>query len=298
VVNSRWELPATVAGPCKTIHHLRLTYLPALSVSADFFGVLQSISQAHISASRVMSAPEDDDSERILVVEDDEDLARLLEIHLRDLGYAVDLVHDGAAGLEHAQERGYVLLILDLMLPELDGTEVCKRVRAEDDRLPILMLTAKSEEADKVLGLGLGADDYVTKPFSIRELIARVKALFRRVEADREAHAEAPEEIAFGPLVIAPPKRKVWHGNDLLDLTAKEFDLLLLLARHPGRAYSRSELLDEVWGYQYEGYSHTVNTHINRLRGKIEDDPSEPRLVQTVWGVGYRFAEREELVGS
>jgi DNA-binding response OmpR family regulator len=237
-------------------------------------------------------------ADRVLVVEDDEELAHLLEIHLNDQGYAVDLAHDGRTGLEHAQGNAYALLILDLMLPELDGVEVCKRVRADDDQLPILMLTARSEETDKVLGLEMGADDYVTKPFSIRELMARVKALFRRVEVDREAPDEDQEEIAFGPLRIAPPKRKVWLSEDSLELTAKEFDLLLLLARHPGRAYNRQELLDQVWGYQYEGYSHTVNTHINRLRSKIEEEPSDPRFVQTVWGVGYRFAEREELATS
>jgi DNA-binding response OmpR family regulator len=241
------------------------------------------------------------DADRILVVEDDRDLAQLLEIHLCDLGYAVDQVHDGAEGLEQAQSRSYALLILDLMLPTLNGVEVCKRLRADDDQLPILMLTARSEETDKVLGLEVGADDYVTKPFSIRELMARVKALFRRVDVDRETAAdgeEEEEEIVFGPLRMAPPKRKAWLHGEPLELTVKEFDLLMLLARHPGRAYDRQELLEKVWGYQYEGYSHTVNTHINRLRGKIEDDPSEPRLVQTVWGVGYRFAERDELVGS
>lgn len=234
-------------------------------------------------------------SSRILVVEDDVELARLLELHLGDLGYAVDLAHDGATGLEKARAGDYVLLVLDLMLPELDGMEVCKRVRADDDQLPILMLTAKSEELDKVLGLEIGADDYVTKPFSIRELIARVKALFRRIEADREATPDAQEPLTIGALTIEPAKRKVTRGEESVELTVKEFDLLLLLARHPGRAYSRQELLDEVWSYQYEGYSHTVNTHINRLRGKIEDEPSEPSYVRTVWGVGYRFAERDEL---
>jgi DNA-binding response OmpR family regulator len=161
------------------------------------------------------------------------------------------------------------------------------------------MVTAKTEEVDKVLGLELGADDYITKPFSIREVLARVKALFRRVEVDQEAQQDdetAPIEL--GSLVVEPEKRKVRVNGDVVDLTGKEFELLLLFAKNPGRAYSRDELLDEVWGYQYSGYSHTVNTHINRLRNKIEPDPSEPRYVKTVWGVGYRFAEPDELAAS
>jgi DNA-binding response OmpR family regulator len=179
------------------------------------------------------------------------------------------------------------------MLPGMSGTEVCRQLRERERATPILMLTAKSEERDKVLGLDLGADDYVTKPFSIRELLARVRALLRRVELDQPE--EAPAEIAFGDLVIEPAKRKVRVAGEPVELTAKEFDLLNLFAQHPGRAFSRQELLDKVWGYQYAGYSHTVNSHINRLRSKIEPDPSAPRYVQTVWGVGYRFAEEEDL---
>lgn len=232
----------------------------------------------------------------ILVVEDDEDLTELLTIHLHDLGYEVDVVHNGETGLHRALERDYALVILDIMLPGMDGLDVCKRIRSEKRSLPVLMLTAKSEELDKVLGLEVGADDYVTKPFSIRELMARIKALFRRIEVDRETNGAPPsEKLQYGELVINPVKRKVTLGGETVDLTAKEFDLLLLFAQHPGRAYSRDELLDRLWGYQYSGYSHTVNTHINRLRGKIEDNPSEPRYIKTVWGVGYRFAEEEEL---
>jgi DNA-binding response OmpR family regulator len=159
------------------------------------------------------------------------------------------------------------------------------------------MVTAKTEEVDKVLGLELGADDYITKPFSIREVMARVKAMFRRVEVDQEAQEQSEENapIQYDGLVVEPTKHKVTVDGESVDLTSKEYELLLLFARNPGRAYSRQELLDEVWGYQYNGYSHTVNTHINRLRNKIEPDPSSPRFVKTVWGVGYRFAEREEL---
>ncbi len=235
-------------------------------------------------------------ADTILVIEDDPDIADLLRIHLRDLGYAVERVAEGRAGLRKALSGHYALVILDLMLPELDGLEVCKRIRAENPYLPILMLTARAEELDKVLGLELGADDYLTKPFSIRELIARVKALFRRIEIDQQnLQREAGQDLRYGDLLVEPEKRKVTLRNQTVELTAKEFDLLLLFAQHPGRAYSRQELLDLVWGYQYSGYSHTVNTHINRLRSKIEDDPSNPVYIKTVWGLGYRFAEREEV---
>lgn len=241
----------------------------------------------------VTTAPE----KRILLVEDDDDIADLLTLHLTDEGHAVEKVGDGDAGLEHALHEEYDLIILDIMLPGTDGFDICRRLRQEKCPTPILMVTAKTEEVDKVLGLELGADDYITKPFSIREVLARVKALFRRVEVDQEAQEEGAETpIELGGLVIEPEKRKVTVGQEAIDLTSKEFELLLLFARNPGRAFSRDELLEEVWGYQYSGYSHTVNTHINRLRNKIEPTPSEPQYVKTVWGVGYRFAEPEELV--
>ncbi len=232
----------------------------------------------------------------ILLVEDEPDIADLLSLHLGDLGYRVDAVADGALGLQKALAEAYALVILDLMLPGMNGVEVCKQLRTHGRAMPILMLTSKSEEVDKVLGLELGADDYVTKPFSIRELIARVRALLRRVELDQPE--EEVGDLAFGELLIEPSKRKVHLGGEPVELTAKEFDLLALFAQHPGRAFSRQELLDKVWGYQYAGYSHTVNSHINRLRSKIEPDPATPRYVQTVWGVGYRFTEDEELAGS
>jgi len=234
---------------------------------------------------------------RILLVEDDDDIADLLDLHLSDEGHRVEIVDDGDKGLERALNEDHDLIILDIMLPGTDGFDICRRLRQEKNPTPILMVTAKTEEVDKVLGLELGADDYITKPFSIREVLARVKALFRRVEVDQEAQKDdetAPIEL--GSLVVEPEKRKVRVNGDAVDLTSKEFELLLLFVKNPGRAYSRDELLDEVWGYQYSGYSHTVNTHINRLRNKIEPDPSEPRYVKTVWGVGYRFAEPDELV--
>ena len=182
------------------------------------------------------------------------------------------------------------------MLPEIDGFEVCKKIRAENEALPILMLTARAEEVDKVLGLELGADDYLTKPFSVREMTARVKAILRRIKVEREMKSDALSDwLQIGGLTVDFEKRRVELNGEIVELTAKELDLLLLFARHPGRAYSRQELLDLVWGYQFIGYSHTVNTHINRLRSKIEDDPSAPKFIKTVWGLGYRFAEPQEL---
>lgn len=235
----------------------------------------------------------------ILLVEDDADIADLLELHLTDEDYRVDAIDDGDEGLDRALQCTYDLIILDIMLPGTDGFDICRRLRQEKCHTPVLMVTAKTEEVDKVLGLELGADDYITKPFSIREVLARVKAIFRRVEVDRGTqHQNGDAPIEIDDLVIEPAKRKVTLDGESVDLTSKEFELLVLFARHPGRAYSRQELLDEVWGYQHDGYSHTVNTHINRLRNKIEPDPSSPQYVKTVWGVGYRFAEREELAKS
>ncbi|MEW6324385.1 MAG: response regulator transcription factor [Nitrospirota bacterium] len=231
---------------------------------------------------------------KILVIEDDRDIARLVELHLRDLGCEVHLAFDGAAGLEKASSKPYDLIILDLMLPGLDGLEICRRLRAGPRYTPILMLTARSAEVDRVLGLEVGADDYLTKPFSIRELVARVKALFRRVEAlGSQAPPESRKAIRTGDLVIDVEKRTVTLQGKPADLTAKEFDLLLRFAQHPGRVYTRAQLLDLVWGYAHNGYEHTVNSHINRLRAKIEKDPTRPRYVLTVWGVGYKFVEQD-----
>ena len=234
---------------------------------------------------------------KILIIEDDPHMSELLEIHLGDLGYQLKHAADGVAGVEKFEEDEYALVILDLMLPKLDGFEVCKKIRAQNNFTPILMLTSKSEELDKVLGLELGADDYITKPFSIRELMARIKAIFRRMEADKEkATGNAnSKELIFGDLKIYLDKRKVLLDKAPIDLTAKEFDLLALFASNPGRAYSRQELLDIVWGYQFDGYEHTVNSHINRLRSKIEQDPANSKYIKTVWGIGYSFVEPEEL---
>ncbi len=231
-------------------------------------------------------------SRRILVVEDNKDLAHLLDMHLRDLSYEVDLALDGDHGLAKAQTEKYDLIILDLMLPGVDGLEICRRLRSKGGYTPILMLTSKSSELDRVLGLEMGADDYVTKPFSIRELLARVKAIFRRIdELKSEQRDGEPTIIKAGELLIDPEKRYVTVKDKTVDLTAKEFDLLYHFARHPGKVFARSQLLDKVWGYGHDGYEHTVNSHINRLRAKIEENPAQPLYILTVWGIGYKFAE-------
>jgi DNA-binding response OmpR family regulator len=233
----------------------------------------------------------------VLVVEDDKDITGLLDIHLKDLNCKVSIVHDGEKGFNNILKNKYDLVVLDVMLPKMDGLEICRKVRAEKNNTPILMLTAKSEELDKVLGLEVGADDYLTKPFSVREFIARVKAMFRRVEAmqSETVSADKAATIAFADLEIDRERRKVLLKGKRLELTAKEFDLLLLFASHPGKTYTREQLLELVWGYQFNGYDHTVNSHINRLRSKIEEDMSKPKYILTAWGVGYRFAELEEI---
>ena len=221
----------------------------------------------------------------------------MVALHLKDLGLDTERAVDGRTGLQKALENRYALVILDLMLPKMDGLAVCARIREKNPAMPILMLTAKSEEIDRVLGLEIGADEYVTKPFSVRELVARVKALLRRVQVDKAAAAGESEKgrIEIGTLVLDFDKRKVTREGATIDLTVKEFELLALFARTPGRTYSRTDLLNLVWGYQFEGYEHTVNSHINRLRAKIEADPGHPLYLRTVWGVGYRFAEAAEL---
>lgn len=228
----------------------------------------------------------------VLVIEDQQDIARLIRLHLQDLSCNVTLQFDGEAGLAEAEAKAYDLIILDLMLPGTDGLEICRRLRSKAIYTPILMVTAKATELDRVLGLELGADDYLTKPFSVLELVARVKALFRRMEALVANNASASKNaIHCGELVIDPAKREVTLRGGLVNLTFKEFDLLLHFARNPGRVYSRLQLLDMVWGCGYDGYEHNVNCHINRLRAKIEKDHAHPRFILTVRGIGYKFAE-------
>ena len=230
--------------------------------------------------------------QHILVIEDDVSIADVIEDHLGDAGYHVTTVHDGAAGLEQATSGLYDLIILDLMLPGGNGLDICARVRTLPDAVPILMLTCKSSELDRVLGLEIGADDYMTKPFSIRELEARIRALLRRVQGmSARPETGAEDAMKLSDLEIYPAKRLVTLRGSEIHLTAKEYDLLLQFARHPGRVYTRAQLLDLVWGYAYEGYEHTVNSHINRLRSKIETDPTNPDYIRTVWGVGYKMAE-------
>jgi DNA-binding response OmpR family regulator len=231
-------------------------------------------------------------AKKILVVEDDRDMAGILEDNLTDAGYEVTLAHDGHAGLVAAEGQEHDLILLDLMLPEKDGLEICRQVRRLPRYTPILMLTCLSSEVDKVVGLEMGADDYMTKPFSLRELLARIKAVLRRDEAACAPREDSvPEILKRGDLTIDTGKRRVVRGETVIDLTSTEFDLLLHFARHPGRVYSRQQLLDQVWGYGYEGYAYTVNSHINKLRSKLEPDRDNPRYIQTVWGVGYRFAD-------
>jgi len=226
---------------------------------------------------------------RVLVIEDNHDIAELVKLHLRDCEAETDVESSGTAGLARARSRAYDLVILDLMLPGLDGLEVCRRLRECRTYVPILMLTARTSELDRVLGLEMGADDYLTKPFSIRELVARVRAIFRRVDAFGGAAAEAGHLLQLGELLMDRDRHSaVLHGKSL-ELTAREFELLWHFASHPGRVYRREQLLDQVWGAGYEGYEHTVNSHINRLRVKIEADPARPHYILTVWGVGYKF---------
>ena len=230
----------------------------------------------------------------ILVAEDQADIRDMIELNLRNAGYQVTAVADGLAALASQTEQAFDVLILDLMMPGLDGLEVCKALRARGRSTPILMLTAKSTELDRVLGLELGADDYLTKPFSLAELLARVKALLRRAELLLAAQTAAKSQsstLRNGELEILPTKRQVSMGGTLLDFTALEFELLLHFAQHPGHVFSRNQLLTAVWGYSHDGYEHTVTTHINRLRAKLEHDPMHPQLILTVRGAGYKMRE-------
>lgn len=235
------------------------------------------------------------EANRIVLIEDEVDLAELYALHLNDAGYAVEVFHRGDDGLEavledHAMRAVPDLLILDQMLPGMDGLEICRRVRALEPYVPVLFLTAKGSEIDRVLGLELGADDYLTKPVSLPELVARVRALFRMRERLGKPAEVSNDRLVSGGLAIDNQKRRVEFKGALIDLTAREYDLLLFLARSPGYVYSRDRLVEAVWGMGYEGYEHTVNSHINRLRKKLSK-VGAAELVETVWGVGYRFVE-------
>ena len=231
---------------------------------------------------------------RILVIEDERDIAELIRLHLADLDFSVAIARDGLEGLQRSAESSWDLIILDLRLPGMDGLEVCRRIRQRPDTVPVLMLTSKSSELDRVVGLEVGADDYVTKPFSVLELTARVKAILRRADLHASSQAALPKQLSVGPITIDQATRGVTVRGRAVELTAREFDLLLFFAAHPGRVFRRTELLDSVWGYGHDGYEHTVNSHINRLRGKIENDPAHPDLIVTVWGVGYKLNDARD----
>ena len=226
---------------------------------------------------------------QILVIEDERDIADLIRLHLEDLNFVVTVARDGNTGLRKGSTGSWDLIILDLRLPGVDGLEICRYLRRRSEYVPILMLTSKSSELDRVVGLEVGADDYVIKPFSVLELMARVKAIVRRSELSERNQNKSPAEVRLGHLAIDPATRSVNIRGKPVELTAKEFDLLFHFASNPSRVFRRTELLDSVWGYGHDGYEHTVNSHINRLRAKIEHDPTHPELIVTVWGVGYKL---------
>ena len=227
-------------------------------------------------------------NEQLLLVEDDDAIASALRLHLEDAGYRLHREADGRDAMAAIDRQRWDLVLLDLMLPGADGWDVCRHLRARHADVPVIMLSARSAEAHRVLGLELGADDYLAKPFSMLELVARVRALLRRIEQVRSSPTAAAE-LRFGGFRLDTVRRELRRADDTVALTLREFDLLHFLLRHKGQAFGRGELLQRVWGAGFDGYEHTVNSHINRLRTKIEDDPREPRRIVTVWGVGYRF---------
>lgn len=228
---------------------------------------------------------------RILVIEDDRHIAELVAVNLEDDLTQVHCCHDGDEGFSKATNNVYDLIVLDLMLPGKKGMDICRELRAAKIYTPILILTSKNDEIDKILGLEIGADDYITKPFSVREFQARVKAILRRSKLDSADTVTNLPEIHFKDLVINQEMRKVELKSQRLSLTPKEFDLLCLLAANAGKTFTRAQLLHRIWGYEFEGYEHTVNSHINRLRTKLEKEPGNPQYILTTWGIGYRFTE-------
>lgn len=228
--------------------------------------------------------------QNILLVEDDSDISKLINLHFDGTQYKITSSSTGEEGLRNFTANKYHLIILDISLPDCNGMELCKKIRATDVHTPLMMLTCHADESDKVLALELGADDYVTKPFGILELMARVKAIMRRSNHVRE-ELLVNKEIIIGDLMIDPCKRKACLHENRLELTVKEFDLLWLLASNPGKTFSRKDLLEKIWGFAFAGYEHTITSHINRLRLKIETDLHHPEYVLTAWGSGYRFAE-------
>ncbi|BCE02256.1 response regulator transcription factor [Marinicellulosiphila megalodicopiae] len=242
-------------------------------------------------------------SYKVLAVEDQTEIAKLIQINLQQMDIQCDIEHDGQQALERALNNHYDVVILDVMLPSLSGLEICKALRKKNPKQSIIMLTSKNSELDRVLGLELGADDYMTKPFSILELQARIKSQLRKVEILNQSTQSLPinssdEVLTFQDITINLKTHQVIRQqqpqNQIIELTSLEFDLLLFLAKSTGEVFSRTQLLDKVWGYQHAGYEHTVNSHINRLRNKIEPNAKEPKYIHTVWGVGYKFEIKDQ----
>jgi DNA-binding response OmpR family regulator len=229
----------------------------------------------------------------LLIIEDDENISSAIQEYFSRAGYSVSTAGDGLAGVELAAKARPDAVVLDLMLPKMDGLAVCKELRLKAPQMPILMLTAKDDVVDKVLGLEMGADDYITKPFSLRELEARIKSVLRRSRAGANTEGQDEAPIQRGNLRIDPIRREVTIGEKQVELTPKEFDLLRLFASNPGRVFPRKYLLEKIWDYSYEGYDRTIDSHINRLRAKIEQNPDNPQLVLTVWGIGYKFTDAD-----
>jgi DNA-binding response OmpR family regulator len=227
---------------------------------------------------------------QILVVDDEPNIARLIRMYLDREGFETVVATSGADALACVENHKPSLVILDIMLPDIDGLEVCREIRRHDN-VPIIMLTAREGDEDKIVGLELGADDYVTKPFVPRELVARVKAILRRSAKQPDAANRRGEVLDFGDLRIEPDRREVWLDGTQVALRAKEYDLLTELARRPGIVFTREQLLQSVWGYDFLGDSGTIDVHVRRLRAKLDDDSSNPRFIETVWGVGYRFKD-------
>lgn len=230
----------------------------------------------------------------IAIIEDDANIRNLIKIVLSDLNVPIEEYDNGWKGLDGVTQKKYSLLVLDLMLPGVNGMEICRKIRQSNNTMPILMLTSKSEEDDKIAGLETGADDYLTKPFSNRELLARVKALLRRSVIKSDIDKKENNIISIGNLTLDTAGRILTKNNKEMPLSSKEFDLVQLFMSNPGRNYSRIEVLEKVWGEQFEGLEHTVNSNINRLRSKIEDDPTNPKYLITVWGLGYKFNKNPE----
>jgi len=235
----------------------------------------------------------------IAIVEDDKSIAEMLSFHMKAQGYQVTHFADGEIARQNLLSESYDIVLLDIMLPNCNGLDICKELRQKNASIPILMLTSLDGEADRVIGLELGADDYLTKPFSMRECTARVKALLRRSQLPTtpvEVVEETPSDdrLSIAELNLTASSRVVCFNNAEVDFTAREFDLLFFLAQNAGRVYSRSQLLDAIWGYSHDGYEHTINTHINRLRNKLKRDNGKSEFIQTVWGVGYKFVRPDE----